>query len=98
MPHLVKKQAAGNKTIVDFCRRHQIKPSKFFYWKRKMKESGQIKAGDFPGAFLPISFPAIQATEHPEKIELQFPSGLRVGIPVSAGSTAIKTIIKACGN
>lgn len=104
MPRLIKKQAAGNQTVAEFCQSHHIKPHKFFYWKRKIKERGKNSTKDVRStskpheAFIPISLPAISDTELSDKIELHFPSGLRAYIPTSTGTTALKAIIKTCGN
>ena len=104
MPHLVKRQMAGNLTIAEFCRRNKIKPNRFLYWKKKMKEHGKTPTGysHYPngsaGAFIPISLPGVHRTELADKIELHFPSGLRACIPASTGTAALRAIIKACGN
>jgi hypothetical protein len=105
MSNLIKKQAAGSLTVTEFCQRHRIKPSKFFYWKNKMKECGKSPARDSQspngsaGGFIPISLPGMHRnTEFGDKIELYFPSGLRACIPASTGEAVLKTIIKACGN
>jgi hypothetical protein len=103
MASLIKKQAAGTQTVTEFCRMHRIKLSKFFYWKKKMKERGKSPTGDSQspngsaGSFIPISLPAVHSTELADKIELHFPSGLRACIPVSTGTAALRTIINACG-
>ena len=102
MPKLVKKQAAGNLTIADFCRRHQIRPNTFFYWKKKLRENGKSDSGDShnltrSSGFVPITLSSTQDNSLPDKIELYFPTGIRASIPVSAGSNAIHTIIRACG-
>jgi hypothetical protein len=103
MSNLIKKQASGTRTVAEFCRRHGIKPGKFFYWKRKMKDlrirparhsQPQRSSG---GAFIPVTLPTSRGVEHTEKIELHFPSGLRACIPTSTGMAALKTILKACG-
>ena len=101
--HLVKKQAEGNLTVAEFCRRHQIKPHKFFYWKKKIREReekpGNYSKADFsPAPFIPIAIPAMAGGKFTDKIELHFPSGLQARIPVSARPEAIRSIIKACGN
>jgi len=68
-----------------------------------MKENGKNSTRDvLPSkpheAFIPIALPAISDTELSDKIELHFPSGLRAYIPASTGTTALKAIIKTCGN
>lgn len=104
MASLIKKQATGTQTVTEFCRKHRIKPGKFYYWNRKLNDLEQKHTRDFSstdcstGAFVPVAFPAIQAEEITDKIELHFPSGLRVWIPTSAGSATVKTILQTCGN
>jgi len=103
MQHLIAKQADGGKSVVEFCRTHKILPTKFYYWKRKLKSHNQKKTENFKATnkssspFIPISFSAMHSPDSSEKIELQFPSGLRVSFPVSTTPAIVKTIIKTCG-
>ena len=103
MSRLIKQQSSGTQTVTEFCRGHRIKPGKFFYWKRKLKELGSSPASNSRPlssagrAFIPVALPASQAVEHTEKIELHFPSGLRACISTSSSMAALKTILKTCG-
>ena len=103
MRNLISKQADGNQSIIEFCLSHKILPTKFYYWKRKLKSNNRKKAEKFtatnksPNAFIPISLPAMHNPDNSEMIELQFPTGLRVCIPTSTGPAVVKTIIKAGG-
>lgn len=100
MPDLVRKQQAGNLTIAEFCRRHRIRLSKFFYWKKKMKKSKEITIDKSQtdtcssSTFLPISLPVSRGPG----VELVFPSGLKAVIPVTIRPDSLKSIIKACSN
>lgn len=96
-------------SVKDFCHNECILESKFYYWKRKLREHNQPKKQQ--SGFVPIVFsgsnPRLQAIKtvqqnpnpehmHPSDeniFEIIYPNGVKLRVPVGADLAHLRALI-----
>jgi len=69
-----------------YCRRHQLKPHQFYYWRRR------VQALQDQVSFLPVEFTGPQVQNHPA-IRIHTPNGFTIEIEDHNTAVPIETLV-----
>lgn len=72
MARLLREQAASGLSKQAFCAQHGIKPARFYYWQRRLREEAAEQTGE-------AGFHAI-TLNRPATVELRLPGGTRLSV------------------
>lgn len=73
MSHHIQTQREGQLSVAAYCQAHDLRPSTFYYWRKKL-------AGVTGSAADPMGFTQIKPVEEPHRRSLYLSSGLCVDL------------------
>lgn len=88
MYQLIKQALESNKTNRDFCMEHGLREHVFYYWLKRYKENQSPVKG-----FIPIKVNGQCPSFKNDKIEIQYPNGVYLSLPVHIDINRIKALI-----
>lgn len=88
MTHLIRQWEASGKTQVYYCTENGIKPSRFYYWLKRYRESTSS------GGFVPVQ---VVKGKTPGKtpdtsIVIRYPNGTSIHVPYATPLSMIRTL------
>lgn len=99
---IVAEASRGYRNASAVARRHGIKPSLLFRWKKQFCEHSAPKGTTPPSSFVPIALalpsPASVSTAHPDRqstIEIEVAGGRKLRVAENIETGALKRIIAA---
>ena len=101
---LVEKHRSSNMSITDFCIKHKIHKWTFWYWRKKvlneMPEVSTLSEGKSatPVSFLPVITSNPLFSKPDEKIEIHYPSGVHICLPISYDVADVRILISEPGS
>ncbi|MDA1277912.1 MAG: transposase [Verrucomicrobia bacterium] len=96
----IESQQESGLSVDEFCRQEEVSPSTFYRWVNQLRDGipqsllvagkarQQIAVGE--AKFLPISTQALP-------IEIEFPNGLMVRLPLDVGRPLLLEVIRIAG-
>ncbi len=88
---LVRECLAGDKSVRRFCLDRKMSCTTFGYWMRKYKNlRNDTKLGD---SFIPLQVVS-DLEKISEKLEITYPNGVEIKLPLSTEPGLLKTLIK----
>lgn len=84
---LIEQWEQSKQTKVLFCEQHGIVKSNFYYWLKKYSLEQSVSTG-----FVPVLVRR-SISELNQAIEVHYPSGVSVRVPVGSSITLLKTLI-----
>lgn len=84
---LIELQKQSNQTNKYFCEQQGIAQSCFYYWQKKYRQE-QTGSSGFVPVLVKRSTSGLSQT-----IEVQYPSGVTIKVPVGSSVTLLKTLI-----
>ena len=82
--HIVKWQQSGLSQIA-YCRKHQLKPHRFYYWRRRISKPQPDVS------FLPLTLPA-DTLRQPQLVRILLPNGCALELE---GMTELERVVAA---
>jgi hypothetical protein len=93
---LIRQQRGSGLSIAQFCGRHCVAVSSFFFWRRKLKA---VAAPTFveltPAAEPPVSFQRTSESESRWAIELQLRCGTIVRVREGFDGATLRQVVEA---
>ena len=89
---VIEAAEASGGLIGDYCRRHGIRPSQYYYWRRRLavhQEAGEVRAG---GEFLLVGT-AEMASAEAVGLELEVGRGWRLRIGAGVEQRVLRVVL-----
>jgi transposase-like protein len=90
---LLREQLTSGEPIATFCRRRQVPPERFYWWRRQLrcrKGPGVVQEPPRSASFVPVRLPFVSPT-----IEVVHPSGCVLRIPAAVDAQSLRNVLDA---
>lgn len=96
MQQAITKQQTSDISVTEFCKKHRIKESTFWYWRKKLASTADVSSSNNaacadkaePQRFYPISLAGLS-----QSIEVYYPSGVSLKVPLSFEFEKLKQLL-----
>lgn len=89
---IVHQWSESGQSMRRFCKEQKLSYYSFIEWRKKIQ--GTSLQGNRTGGFIPVTVKPPPVQTLPEKIEIHYPGGIAVKLPLTTKAGYIRTLIQ----